>query len=124
MYMRYDRISRRTCAHVRSRCSVWMIVTMTTAAKRRSKMASSKMARNKARRTDHAPGGRFRVIYTDPPWPWNHSKQLGFLASTSGTTYDIASLTDLWSMDVRSCAADDAVMFMWVLNGFLEPAIL
>lgn len=66
---------------------------------------------------------KFSVIYTDPPWPWNDSG-VGFHATNSAENYDIASMEELWSMDVRAVAADDAVMFMWVLNGFLEPSIL
>ncbi len=65
--------------------------------------------------TPPLPAGTFRVIYADPPWKYG-SETHGASASRHYPTMDIA---DLCAMDIKSVAADDAVLFLWTTSPFL-----
>jgi N6-adenosine-specific RNA methylase IME4 len=63
------------------------------------------------------PDGKFRVIYADPPWPYNNSG----LAGSAERHYPTMSMVRLKGMkgDVKSRTSDDAVLFLWVTSPFL-----
>ena len=58
------------------------------------------------------PKGHFAAIYADPPWlfeTWSDGTR-----STRAPHYDLAGVDALAKLPVRSLAADDSVLFMWV----------
>ncbi|MCO5144582.1 MAG: MT-A70 family methyltransferase [Aquamicrobium sp.] len=68
------------------------------------------------------PDGKFRVIYADPPWAYNDTRE--GLGAGDGQTVDRAStaaknhyptmtMAELKELDVKSLAADDSVLFCW-----------
>jgi N6-adenosine-specific RNA methylase IME4 len=72
---------------------------------------------------------KFRVIYCDPPWKHNvHAKGRvvkhdAYRNVESRKHYKgIMSLQELMNLDVPRVCADDAVLFLWVLDGYIESA--
>lgn len=69
------------------------------------------------------PEGVYRIIYADPPWEYGgdqHGTTQGTTAHSSGaqdtvleTHYVPMPIDKICGMDVRSIAADDAVLFLW-----------
>lgn len=72
------------------------------------------------------PDRKFGIIYADPPWHYGkeqHNGQKGRKTGGAETHYPTISLADLKSLDVRSIAADDCLLFMWTSSPHLEQAI-
>lgn len=79
------------------------------------------------------PEGTYRVIYADPPWEYGgdqHGTTQGTTAHASGaqdttlaTHYPSMSIEALCAMDVRSIAADDSVLFLWVTVPLLPEGL-
>ena len=78
------------------------------------------------------PEGRHRVIYADPPWSYNDTRE--GLGAADGQTVDRASTAaknhyptmptaELLALDVKSLAADDAVLFCWATFPLLPDAL-
>lgn len=75
-----------------------------------------------AAKVKELPEGKYRVIYADPPWSYNDTRE-GLGASEGqkvdrATTaaknhYPTMTMAELAALDVKSLAADDAVLFMW-----------
>lgn len=66
------------------------------------------------------PQDKFRVIYSDPPWQYagTHPDYYG----PAERHYPTMSLDELCTLDVRSLAADDAVLFLWATSPLIEQA--
>jgi N6-adenosine-specific RNA methylase IME4 len=65
--------------------------------------------------------GRYRVIYTDPPWnfaTWSRKGQ----GRSAHAHYDCMSQTELEALPVADWAADDAVLLMWTTDTHLPHA--
>ncbi len=68
------------------------------------------------------PRKHFRVIYADPPWQfetWSHRGQ----GKGASQHYDCMSMKDLYALPVAELAADDAVLFLWVVQPQLPEAM-
>jgi N6-adenosine-specific RNA methylase IME4 len=67
------------------------------------------------------PRGGFRVLYADPPWrfkAWSHRGE------GKGATqhYPCMSLEEICALPVAELAADDAALFLWVVQPMLPEA--
>jgi len=67
-------------------------------------------------KTPPLPAGIYNVIYADPPWQYDNS---GVIASAE-THYKTLSIAELCAINIPS--ANNAVLFMWVTNPFLQDA--
>jgi N6-adenosine-specific RNA methylase IME4 len=70
--------------------------------------------------------GRFKVVYLDPPWDYwrlesTDANTLPF--ATLVLLYPLMRLDELERLDVPRIASDHAVMFLWVLDGYLQQGI-
>jgi N6-adenosine-specific RNA methylase IME4 len=74
------------------RCTLWTAVL----AHRRASTSTPKL-----------PRGKYRVILADPPWPASKDRR--------PTDYPTMTLDAMQALPVCDLAADDAVMFMWVV---------
>jgi site-specific DNA-methyltransferase (adenine-specific) len=63
------------------------------------------------------PAKRYAVVYADPPWGYDQ----GGRGSTE-KHYSTMSLVQIAALSVKTIAADDAVLFLWVTGPFLEEA--
>ena len=69
-------------------------------------------------------GGPFSVVYADPPWKYNRNTvEEGKLyhGTCSEKKYPLVKLADLKATELP--VADDAVLFLWVLNGYLPQGL-
>ncbi len=65
---------------------------------------------------------KYGVILADPPWPfatWSHKGQ----GRSGEAHYSTMSHEDINSIPVESWAADDAVLFLWVVQTQLPQAV-
>jgi N6-adenosine-specific RNA methylase IME4 len=69
------------------------------------------------------PEGKFRVIYADPPWPYN-DKRLGSVSGGGATgTYDTESLEAICRKNVAAISMDDSVLFLWITSPLLPDGL-
>ena len=66
------------------------------------------------------PPGKFRIIYADPPWPYGNSGLDDY--GHAERHYPAMPLADLCALDVKTLAADNAVLFLWATSPMLEVA--
>lgn len=69
---------------------------------------------------------KYDIIYTDPPWQYNSSDTLAevsLLNKNENFHYPTMPLNDIKQIDVQSLAADNCMMFMWVVNPMLDDGI-
>jgi len=81
-----------------------------------------RIQKEKAIKASALPQGTYNVIYADPPWQYNNSiGKWGPANSHYSTmpTADIRVLLEKIKLDV----ADNAVLFLWATNPFLEDAL-
>lgn len=71
------------------------------------------------------PDGKHRVIYADPPWKYGDERAGldGYSDSAAEAQYPTMPTKDICALDVRSLAADDAVLFMWATFPLLPDAL-
>ena len=78
---------------------------------------------------------KYSVIYADPPWNQKAGRKLqGYVIkdgkqvwpdgdkTTQDLPYKVMTIKDIANINVKSIAADDAVLFMWVTNKYLLQA--
>ncbi len=59
--------------------------------------------------------GRYRVIYADPPWPYDDQGRMPSGArSTTIDHYDAMSIKEICEWPVEAYAQEDSVLFLWV----------
>jgi N6-adenosine-specific RNA methylase IME4 len=63
------------------------------------------------------PDGKFRVVYADPPWKYNDTREgldMDGLGNTAAEAhYPTMTMEEIKALDVKALVADDAVLFMW-----------
>lgn len=62
------------------------------------------------------PDGTFRVIVADPPWQYGNKATRG----AAEDHYSTMTIPELCELDVEVRAADDAHLYLWVTNGFID----
>lgn len=68
------------------------------------------------------PEGKHRVIYADPPWQYGDART-GLAAGAAEDHYPTMKTSEICALDVKSLAADDAVLFCWGTFPLLEDAL-
>lgn len=71
---------------------------------------------------DDLPKGHFGAILADPPWPfatWSHKGQ----GRSGEAHYSTMTHADLEAMPVARVAADDSVLFMWIVQTQIPQAV-
>jgi N6-adenosine-specific RNA methylase IME4/ParB-like chromosome segregation protein Spo0J len=67
------------------------------------------------------PKGKYRVIYTDPPWSYGDKK-----APSSGGCedhYTTMSISEICEMPIKELADDNAVLFLWVTSPLIQEGL-
>ena len=65
-----------------------------------------------AEKVAELPDGKYRVIYADPPWKYGDTLVEGY--GPANRHYEAMTISELETLDVRSIAAEDSVLFLWV----------
>lgn len=71
---------------------------------------------------DNLPRHHYRVIYADPPWSfqtWSHRGE----GKGASQHYSTMKLEDIKALPVSEIAADDAALFLWVVQPQLPEAL-
>jgi N6-adenosine-specific RNA methylase IME4/ParB-like chromosome segregation protein Spo0J len=66
------------------------------------------------------PTGPFRVIVADPPWAYENRAEDG--THRAANPYPSMSLDDIRALPVEGVAHDDAILWLWTTNAFMEHA--
>lgn len=69
------------------------------------------------------PEGKYRVIYADPPWKYGDERVGIEHGGAAAAEYPTMSVTDLCALDVKSLAAENAVLFCWATFPLLPDAL-
>lgn len=64
------------------------------------------------------PDGAFRVVVADPPWQYENKATRG----AAEDHYSTMTIEELCALDVVSRVGDDAHLYLWTTNGFLNEA--
>jgi len=65
----------------------------------------------------------FRVVVADCPWPFSDRLSMSDVKRGSAANYDTMSIPELKGVDVKSIAADDAVLALWCPSSLLKEGI-
>jgi len=66
------------------------------------------------------PDGVFDVLYVDPPWRYDYG---GSIRGKADIHYPTMYTKDICLLPIREKIADEAILFLWATNPFLEDAI-
>ena len=66
------------------------------------------------------PDGVYDVLYADPPWKYDYG---GSIRGVAENHYPTMSFNDLLLLPIEEKAADNAVLYLWSTNAFLEDAL-
>src|SRR3990170_1228164 len=65
-------------------------------------------------------GGKYRVIYADPPWQYGNTMPDYY--GVQDNHYTLMSLEEICTLPVKDIVEDDAVLFLWVTSPILEES--
>jgi N6-adenosine-specific RNA methylase IME4 len=65
------------------------------------------------------PEGPFRVIVSDPPWPY---ERINDPTHRGSITYHPMTIEDICELPVQESAHDDCILWLWTTNSFLHEA--
>ena len=68
------------------------------------------------------PGGRYSVIYADPPWSYGDDRKGLSSYGGAGTHYPTMSIDELCQLPVHQLAAENSVLFLWTTSPLLESS--
>lgn len=66
------------------------------------------------------PPGKYRIIYSDPPWQYGNSMPSYF--TEQADHYPLMSIDEICEMPVKEITQDNAVLFLWVTSPILEES--
>jgi N6-adenosine-specific RNA methylase IME4 len=69
------------------------------------------------------PGGKYAIVYADPPWHFEAYNEASGMERSAGMHYPCMSTADIRAMPVADLATDDAVLFMWATSSHLADAV-
>jgi N6-adenosine-specific RNA methylase IME4 len=84
---------------------------------RRAQLEAELGARQRA-----LPEKRYGVIYADPPWRFEPYSRITGMNRAAENHYPTSPTAEIKALDVRSIAATDCVLFVWVTVPLLEQA--
>ena len=76
-----------------------------------------------AKRNTEFPGGRYAVVYADPPWHFEVYNEQSGVERAAANHYPTMSTADICAMPVADLATPDAVLFMWTTSPHLPEAL-
>jgi len=65
---------------------------------------------------------KYSIIYADPPWNFNFQKRKGLSYEAKGSLYPTMKAQDIIALPVNKITADNAVLFLWIMNSELPLA--
>ena len=65
-------------------------------------------------------GVKYHTIYADPPWM---EKGGGKIKRGADRHYPLMGTKEIMALDVKSIAADDCWLYLWVTNNFLQDGL-
>jgi N6-adenosine-specific RNA methylase IME4 len=68
------------------------------------------------------PNKKYQIVYADPPWSFNFQRRKGLSDEAKGRLYPTMNGQDIINLPVKELAADNAVLFLWVMNSELPLA--
>lgn len=83
-------------------------------------------SRNRRKKDPPLPEGIYNVIYADPPWQYENvplDRGAAELHYRTKSIDEICSYKDPNGVPIQSKIADNAVLFLWVTNSFLDDAL-
>ena len=66
---------------------------------------------------------KYNIIYADPPWNFNFQKRKGLSDEAKGRLYPTMRAQDIINLPVSKIVADNAVLFLWIMNYKLPLAL-
>jgi N6-adenosine-specific RNA methylase IME4 len=94
---------------------------------RRALTALVRLRAGEMPKTPELPDGQFRCIVADPPWKMDTGPGFSSGSASGDTghdalTYDQMTVEAIKALDVESLAADDAHLYLWTTNRYVEAA--
>jgi N6-adenosine-specific RNA methylase IME4 len=83
----------------------------------------SQLNRNLLDDVPKLPKGKFQIIYADPPWKLGNGSAGVLKHSGPAMHYPLMELDEIKDMDVAGLSAEDAYLFLWVVNCMLPDAL-
>lgn len=74
-------------------------------------------------KTQEWPKGKYRVIYSDPPWQYGDARTGTQESGGVVAQYETMSLKDICALPVKELATKDAVLFLWATSPLIPEAI-
>ena len=68
-------------------------------------------------------GGRYNIIYADPPWRFNTYSDKGKEKKSPEVHYPCMSIEDIYNLPINDIAAKDCILFIWVTFPLLKEGI-
>ena len=65
----------------------------------------------------------FEIIVADPPWENNDQLTMGKTSRGAASTHDVLSTEEIIKLDVKSLAAQDSMLGLWVLGSMLTEGM-
>ena len=69
------------------------------------------------------PDKKYNIIYADPPWHFNFKNRKDLSEDAKSRLYETMKSEDIVNLDVNKIAADDCILFLWVMNSELPLAL-
>ena len=66
---------------------------------------------------------KYNIICADPPWNFNFKDRKGLSDAAKDKLYDTMKSQDIIDLPVSQIAADDAVLFLWIMNSEMPLAL-
>ncbi len=66
---------------------------------------------------------KYNIIYADPPWSFNFRKRKGLSDIAKSRLYETMDDKRIIALPVSDIAADEAVLFLWIMNSKLPLAL-
>lgn len=65
---------------------------------------------------------KYNIIYADPPWDFKYYSEKGAEKKSAQRHYDCMKIEDIINLPIKSLAAKDCVLLIWVTYPFLEKS--
>ena len=66
---------------------------------------------------------KYNIIYADPAWHFNFQKRNGLSEEAKAALYPTMSPQEIMDLPVPDIAADNCVLFLWIMNSELPLAL-
>jgi N6-adenosine-specific RNA methylase IME4 len=66
---------------------------------------------------------KYDLIVADPPWSFDDKLTMSDVKRGSESQYDVLTTADIINLDIKSIAADEAVLVLWVPSSLLQAGM-